>query len=75
MKLKIETFRDASGRLRAKLYRYGKLVAVKPAERVCDNAPVEERHQYNLFKVFGLYFPELPIEKRLALLNGEEVEV
>jgi len=74
MKLRIETFRDSSSRLRAKLFCDGRLVSVKPAERVCDGAPQEERHQYNLFKLFGLYFPDMPAEDRLRLLAGEEVE-
>jgi hypothetical protein len=75
LRLRIETFRDGNGRLRARLYRDGKVVSVKPAERVCDGAAPEDRHQYNLFKVFGLYFPYMPLETRLRLLAGEEVEV
>jgi hypothetical protein len=75
MKLRIETYRDNSGRLRARLFRDGRLVAVKPAERVCDGAPPEMRHQYNLFKVFGLYYPNMSREDAYRLLSGEEVEV
>ena len=75
MKLRIETFRNEKGRLMAKLYRDGKVVTVKPAERVCDNAPPQERHQYNLFKVFGLYYPNMSLEDRLKLLGGEEVQL
>ena len=47
-------FRDASGRLRVTLLVDGRPVATKPAERVRDGAPPEERHRYNLVKALGL---------------------
>ena len=72
--MRIEYFRD-NGRLRARLFRDGRLISVKPAERVIDGAQPEQRHQYNILKVFELHFPNMSFEDKLRLINGEEVEI
>jgi len=75
IRIRIEEFRDEHGRLRAKLFINGRVVSVKPAERVSDGAPIGQRHHYNLLKVFGLGSLPLSKEQRIRLLAGEEVEV
>jgi len=79
MKLKFIFFRDRSAyrRLRAKLYINNKLVATKPVERVIDEAPINERHRYNIAKVFSIHskiWDRIPLEKRLLLHTAEEGE-
>ena len=68
----LRTFRDSNGRLRGTLYVNGAPRMTKPLERVCDGAPPEDRHRYNVAKVFGLY--PFNAAQTAALEAGEEVK-
>ena len=79
MKMTFKFFRDDSPlrRLRCSLYINGAKVATKPVERVIDNAPLSDRHRYNIAKVFGLhqYWSKIPMDIKLRLMSADDGDI